>query len=87
MIDYKFRIDLQSERTIYTHTELTTGDAYAYRFWFSFYSDGQPYDISDCMLTVKAKRADGVVLTDAGSRQRGRSGRSGKKRDSRDRPL
>ena len=67
MIDYKFRIDLQSERTIYTHTELTTGDAYAYRFWFSFYSDGQPYDISDCMLTVKAKRADGVVLTDAGS--------------------
>ncbi len=66
MIEYKLLIDLQSERSMHTDVCLTSGDVRAYRLVFSFISDGQPYDVSEFMLNIKAKRPDGAVIIDKG---------------------
>ncbi|MBQ2696572.1 MAG: BppU family phage baseplate upper protein [Clostridia bacterium] len=66
MVEYNIRIELQSERLLDTEMEFTTGDVKAYRLVFKFFSGGRPFDVSGCSLTVKAKRADGVVIVDKG---------------------
>lgn len=66
MVEYNICIELQAERLLYTDIEFTTGDVMAYRFVFKFISGGIPYDAAGCSLVVKAKRADGGMITDKG---------------------
>ena len=67
MITYKLKINYQDSRVLTSDMEFVTGDVGAYRLEFSFYDNGARVDVSDKLLTVKAKRADGVVLSDSGS--------------------
>lgn len=67
MITYKLKINYQDSRVLTSDMEFVTGDVGAYRLEFSFYDNGARVDISDKLLTVKAKRADGSVLSDSGS--------------------
>ncbi|MBE7022630.1 MAG: hypothetical protein E7414_05400, partial [Ruminococcaceae bacterium] len=67
MITYRYKLSLQGPRTTYTDAVFTPGDVSAYRLGIVFVSEGKPYDASGCTLAVKARRADGVVVTDAGT--------------------
>ncbi len=66
MIVYNIRMDLQSDRTAHTDIVLTSGDVNAYRMEFDFYSQNKRRDVSGYVLCIRAKRADGVVVVDAG---------------------
>ena len=66
MINYSFKTELTKERTIYTDIVFTTGDIKGYRLNFSFTENKKPVCIKNHILTVKAKRSDGVIITDAG---------------------
>ncbi|MBR2500544.1 MAG: BppU family phage baseplate upper protein [Clostridia bacterium] len=66
MINYTFKTELTKERTIYSDIIFTTGDIKGYRLNFSFLENGTPLNIKNCSLIVKAKRADGIVVTDRG---------------------
>ncbi|MBE7022727.1 MAG: hypothetical protein E7414_05895 [Ruminococcaceae bacterium] len=67
MITYTYKLSLQGPRTTYTDAVFTPGDVSAYRLGIVFASEGKPYDTSGCTLAVKARRADGVVVTDGGT--------------------
>ena len=66
MIIYRFKTELSGERTKYSNAVFTTGDVRGYRLVFEFTQNGKKADISGCMLSVKAKRADGIVIIDSG---------------------
>lgn len=66
MITYKLKINYQDPRILTSDMEFVTGDVGAYRLEFAFYDNGRRVDVSDCILSVKARRADGRVLSDAG---------------------
>ena len=67
MITYKTRIDINGAKTMAADLVFTSGDTHAYRLCFFFYDGNEMYDTTGCRLTVKAKRADGVVVTDSGT--------------------
>lgn len=67
MITYKLRIDLQSERELYSNIVFTTGDKSGYVLELSFFDNGARMDLTDCALTVKTRRADGAVVIDGGT--------------------
>ncbi len=67
MITYKLRIDLQSERELYSDIVFTTGDKSGYVLELSFFDNGARMDLTDCALTVKTRRADGAVVIDGGT--------------------
>ena len=69
MITYKLKINYQDPRVMTSDMEFVTGDVGAYRLEFEFYDNGARVDLTDCVLTVKAKRSDGTVLADAGEIQ------------------
>ena len=58
MINYNFKIELTSERTIYTNAEFTSGDVNGYRLNFTFFDNGKQISPSEMMLLIKAKRQD-----------------------------
>ncbi len=66
MIIYNIRMDLQSDRTAHTDVVLTSGDVKAYRLEFDFFSQRKRKEVSKYALCIRAKRADGVVVVDAG---------------------
>lgn len=66
MITYKLKIDCNEQRALVSDMEFVAGDVGAYRLEFSFYNGKERMDLSDKILTVKGKRADGVVLSDSG---------------------
>lgn len=66
MITYQVKIDTADPKLLTTDMEFVTGDVGAYKMVFSFYENGKPLDITGSILSVKAKRADGVVLSDTG---------------------
>lgn len=66
MITYQVKMDLQSERTIFSDIVLTSGDTKAYRLEFSFYSGGVRQNVSGCTLCIRAKRADDSLVVDMG---------------------
>ncbi len=66
MINYKIKINYQDTKTLTSDIELVSGDVGAYKFSFEFYDSGARVDISDCVLVVRAKRADGKVIEGAG---------------------
>lgn len=66
MINYKMKINYQDTKILTSDIELVSGDVGAYRFVFEFYDEGARVDVSDCLLTVRARRADGKVIEGAG---------------------
>jgi len=68
MINYIFEIDVCGERTKYSDVCLTSGDINAARFTFVFRKGKEAFDTEGLSLIIKAKRADGIIITDAGMR-------------------
>lgn len=66
MINYNFKIDCQGEKTLSSNMTFVSGDVGAYRLVFDFYDNGQKIDIKDYILVVRAKRADGKVISASG---------------------
>ena len=66
MINYNLKIDCQSEKTLSSNMTFVSGDVGAYRLIFDFYDNGEKIDIKDYILVVRAKRADGKVISGSG---------------------
>ena len=66
MINYKMKINLQDAKVLTSDIELVSGDIGAYRFVFEFFDNGQRVDITDCIMVVRAKRADGKIIEGTG---------------------
>lgn len=66
MINYRIKIDHQDAKTLTSDIELISGDVGAYKFCFEFYNEGKRVDISDYILIVRAKRADGKIIEGTG---------------------
>ena len=66
MITYKLKINCQEPRVLVSDMEFVAGDVNAYRLEFAFYDNGERVELSDKILTVKGKRADGVILSGSG---------------------
>ena len=66
MITYHLKLSGQDPRVLFSNMEFVAGDVGAYRLVFSFYDEQTPLSLSDKILAVKIKRADGVVLSDSG---------------------
>lgn len=66
MINYRLKINFQDTKTLTSDICFVSGDVGAYRFVFDFFDCGKKVDVSDCVLTVRAKRADGKIIEGAG---------------------
>lgn len=66
MITYQLDIHCQKTRYYASDMEFVTGDVGAYCLEFTFLDNNKKMDISHYTLAVKCRRADGVVLSDAG---------------------
>jgi hypothetical protein len=66
MIDYKIKVNFQDAKILTSDIELISGDVGAYKFSFEFYNNGKKVDISDCILIVRTKRADGKIIEGTG---------------------
>ena len=66
MITYKLKVNCPEPRMLISDMEFVSGDVNAYRLEFAFYDNGERVDLSDKILTVKGKRADGVILSGSG---------------------
>ena len=68
MINYCFKIDVKGEKTKYSDLVFTSGDIRAERLTFTFTDKGKPFNTENCFLSVKARRSDGIIITDMGGR-------------------
>ena len=66
MITYHLKLSGQDPRVLFSDMEFVAGDVGAYRLVFSFFDQQTPLSLTDKTLSVKIKRADGVVLSDSG---------------------
>jgi hypothetical protein len=66
MITYDINIHFQAERAAFSDMVFTSGDARAYKLRFFFFDAGKAVDLSGTALVVKARRADGAVISDSG---------------------
>lgn len=66
MINYKMKIDCQSERVMSSDIVFVSGDVKAYKLIFTFFDGDAPVDVSDCVLIIRARRADGSCVEGAG---------------------
>lgn len=66
MINYKLKIETQSEKVLSSDVSFVSGDVRAYKFTFDFFDGGAPLDVENCLLVVRARRADGKCIEDAG---------------------
>ena len=66
MINYKFKIDCQGEKILASDITFVTGDVGAYKLTFDFFDNGKKADISNYILTIRAKRADGKIISGTG---------------------
>ncbi len=69
MIRYQLKIDCTEPRNFVSDMEFVAGDVGAYELVFSFYNGKKRMDLLGKTLSVKAKRADGVVISDGGKIQ------------------
>ena len=72
MINYKLKIDCQSEKVLSSDVTFVSGDVMAYRMIFDFYEGTSPIDVTDCTLVVRAKRADGKCIEGTGEISEGK---------------
>jgi lysophospholipase L1-like esterase len=66
MITYKLKINYQEARLLNSDMEFVTGDIGAYRLEFEFYDNGSRDNLAGKLLTVRARRADGVCYASNG---------------------
>ncbi|MBR4874656.1 MAG: hypothetical protein IKU87_02410 [Clostridia bacterium] len=66
MINYNIDINCEEPRISTSTLELVSGDVGAYNLCCAFFSDGKRMDLSSLLATLKAKRADGVILSQSG---------------------
>lgn len=66
MITYKLKINYQDSKILQSNIEFVSGDIRAYLLECEFYDSGKRVDVSDYSVTLKAKRADGVILSEGG---------------------
>lgn len=66
MITYKLKINYQEARILNSDIEFVTGDIGAYRLEFEFYDNGNRDNLAGKLLTVRARRADGVCYASNG---------------------
>ncbi len=66
MINYKIKIDLNDSRILASDMEFVSTDVGAYKLSFLFFEGSEVVDVSDCLLTVRARRADGKIIECAG---------------------
>ena len=66
MITYKLKINYQDTKVLQSNIELVSGDVGACRLECEFFDDGKRTDISNYIITLKARRADGVILSEGG---------------------
>lgn len=66
MITYKLKINYQEARILNSDMEFVTGDIGAYRLEFEFYDNGSRDNLAGKLLTVRARRADGVCYASNG---------------------
>ena len=67
MINYNLKIDVLEERILTSDISFVTGDIGAYKMVFEFYQNQNYIDITNYLLVIRAKRADGKCITGAGS--------------------
>ncbi len=66
MINYRFKINFQDEKVLYSDICFVSGDVKSYNLIFEFYDQGKRVDISGYTPSIRAKRSDGVVVACAG---------------------
>ncbi len=66
MITYKLKINYQDAKILQSDIEFVSGDVGAYLLECEFYDNGKRVDISGYSVALKAKRADGVILSEVG---------------------
>lgn len=66
MINYKLKIDCQGDKLLSSDIVFVSGDVKAYKLIFEFKDGDSVIDIADCILTVRARRADGSCVEGAG---------------------
>jgi len=66
MITYKLKINYQEARILNSDMEFVTGDIGAYCLEFEFYDNGSRDNLAGKLLTVRARRADGVCYASNG---------------------
>lgn len=66
MINYKLKIECQSDKVLSSDITFVSGDVKACKLTFDFFDDGVLLDIQNCVLVVRARRADGTCVEGAG---------------------
>lgn len=66
MINYNLKIDTDGEKIFASDISFVSGDVGAYKLTLEFFNNGKALDVSNYLLVVRAKRADGVVINGAG---------------------
>ena len=66
MINYKLKIECQSDKVLSSDITFVSGDVKACKLTFDFFDDGALLDIQNCVLVVRARRADGSCVEGAG---------------------
>lgn len=66
MINYNLKVDTLKEKILSSDISFVTGDVNAYKLVFEFFNGDDLIDISNYILTVRAKRADGVITVGEG---------------------
>ena len=66
MINYRLKIDFCDAKTLASDICFVSGDVKSSTLCFEFYNDGKRVDISGYTLSVRAKRADGVIVASGG---------------------
>lgn len=67
MINYNLKIDILDEKTLSSDITFVTGDVGAYKMTFEFFENQSVIDISNYLLTIKARRADGKCIAGSGN--------------------
>jgi len=66
MINYNIDINCEDPKFSTSQVELVSGDVGAYNLSCAFLNDGKRMDLTGLLPTLKAKRADGVTLSQSG---------------------
>ena len=66
MINYNIDINCEDPKISTSYAEFVSGDIGAYNLSFAFLNDGKRMDLTGLLPTLKAKRADGVTLSQSG---------------------
>ena len=66
MINYKLKIDCQGDKVLSSDISFVSGDVKAYKMTFDFFDGNTPVDTQNCILVIRARRADGSCVEGVG---------------------